>query len=56
MEFQNNFKVSTLQIKDSNELKNKLKNVINELELLQNGLSNEKMFDSFKNTASLDSI
>ncbi len=52
----NNFRQSTGTIRDSNELKTKIRNVLSELDTLQMGLDSDRIFDSFKNTSSLDSI
>ena len=54
VEFQNTFKQSAQAIRDSSELKQKIKGVIGELEQINLSLNNERMFDSFKNSSSLD--
>lgn len=50
------FRNTTTNVRDSNELKMKIWNVLSELESLSHGLESEWIFDSFKNTSSLDSV
>lgn len=54
LDFQNQFKQSAMGIRDSSELRNKIKAMLQELDLLNQNLNNDRMFDSFKNTSSLD--